>query len=204
MALTSRQQRPLDRSKSPQRDCRLIIIATEGQKTEKQYFSMFGNTRVQVIILPTEDGKSDPKAVLARIKGYQNEHNLNSEDELWLVIDVDKWPESNLSEIARQSKQGSFKLAISNPCFEVWLLCHFQNAAEVQESIGASKNCSKIEDTLKDLLGGYNKSNLNCLLFKDKIEFAIQIAKELDIEPKIRWTNMLGTRVYRVVQSILK
>lgn len=205
MALTSRNRRPLDRSKSSLRDCRLIIIATEGQETEKQYFSMFDdNTRVQVVILPTKQGKSDPKAVLARLKDYQQEYALNFEDELWLVIDVDKWHKANLSEVARQSKQCSFKLAISNPCFEAWLLCHFQNAVEILNSLGAPKKCSEIEDTLKELLGGYNKSNLNCTLFKDKVDFAIQTATELDIKPKTRWTNAIGTRVYRVVQSILK
>lgn len=205
MALTSRQQRPLDRSKSPQRDCRLIIIATEGEKTEKQYFGMFNdNTRVQVVILPTEHGKSDPKAILARLKDYYQEHALNVEDELWLVIDVDRWGEANLSEVARQSKQLSFKLAISNPCFEIWLLCHFQNATEILNSLGMSGRCSEIEDVLKDLLGGYNKSNLNCTLFKDKVDFAIQTAKELDVAPKTRWSNSMGTRVYRVVRSILK
>lgn len=43
MALTTRRKRPLDRRTRPEphRDARLFVIATEGEKTEKQYFSMF-------------------------------------------------------------------------------------------------------------------------------------------------------------------
>lgn len=55
------------------------------------------------------------------------EEGLNAEDgdSLWCVIDVDKWPIDMIKEL------GSFcintpgcHIAISNPCFEVWLLYH--------------------------------------------------------------------------------
>ena len=48
MGMTSRRKRPLDHAIPHQRDTRLIIIATEGEKTERQYFSMFRNVRVRV------------------------------------------------------------------------------------------------------------------------------------------------------------
>ena len=68
-ALTSRRKRPLDRDVPHLRDTRLIIIASEGEKTEKQYFEsgLFGNRRVQVKVLETQDGRSAPNWVLARL-----------------------------------------------------------------------------------------------------------------------------------------
>lgn len=74
MALTSRKKRPLDRTVEHVRDCRLIIIAAEGRHTEKQYFSLFHNPRVQVKVLSTEDdGCSAPNHVLARLDVFRNE-----------------------------------------------------------------------------------------------------------------------------------
>ena len=40
MALTSRKRRPLNRTITHLRDTKLFIIATEGEKTKKQYFEM--------------------------------------------------------------------------------------------------------------------------------------------------------------------
>ena len=65
---TSRKKRPLDRSSNPMRDARLIIIATEGRKTEEQYFRLFRSRRVQIIVLPTgKDNRSSPLDVLERL-----------------------------------------------------------------------------------------------------------------------------------------
>jgi len=121
MSLTSRRKRPLDHAVPHLRDTRLIIIAAEGEKTEKQYFSVFQSLRVQVKVLHTEEGLSAPKHVFARLNEYRRAYDLKGDDQLWLVIDVDHWPQEMLSEIAAGSVQKRFGLAVSNPCFEVWL-----------------------------------------------------------------------------------
>ena len=73
MALTSRRKRPIDRRSKPvpHWDARLFIIATEGKKTEKQYFSMFGNKRCQVKVIPNEDNKSAPAHILKQLKNFE-------------------------------------------------------------------------------------------------------------------------------------
>ena len=68
MALTSRKKRPLNPSVPYQRDTRLIVIATEGRETEKQYFDQFGDKRVHVKMLTTgEDNQSAPQHVIERL-----------------------------------------------------------------------------------------------------------------------------------------
>ncbi|MCK5509304.1 MAG: hypothetical protein KAI50_12390 [Desulfobacterales bacterium] len=59
MALTTRRKRPLDRRTRPEphRDARLFVIATEGEKTEKQYFSLFRNRRCQLKIIASSEGR---------------------------------------------------------------------------------------------------------------------------------------------------
>lgn len=68
MGLTSRKKRPLKREISHLRDASLIIIASEGEVTEKVYFEsyLFESMRVQVRVLETRMGISSPTAVLPK------------------------------------------------------------------------------------------------------------------------------------------
>jgi hypothetical protein len=89
--LTSRKQPVVERPK-PFRDARLIVIACEGEKTEKQYFELFlRDSRVTLEVLETTDGKSDPAAVLKRLTTFKKKKSLQARDELWLVADTDSW-----------------------------------------------------------------------------------------------------------------
>ena len=195
MALTSRKKRPLDLNVPYQRDTRLIVIAAEGRETEKQYFAQFGDKRVHVKVLATgEDNKSAPEHVLMRLTSFRDEYQIGGEDELWLMVDVDRW---NLANIAQEAVQKGYQLAISNPCFEVWLLCHFQDPPPIASA------CQPIEEALRMALGGsYSKSNLTLSQFADKLDSAMQRAENLDANPKDRWPQTVGSHVYRVVHSI--
>ena len=123
--LQFRKKRPLDRNIDHRADTSLIVIATEGEKTEKQYFETFKYRRVQVKVEATEKGKSSPAHVLERLDAYVKEFVIGDGDELWLAIDVDRWEKRMLAEVTREAVQKGFSLAVSNPCFELWLLLHF-------------------------------------------------------------------------------
>ena len=45
-------------------------------------------------------------------------------DQVWGVFDVDEHP--NLNQAMRLAQDNGIQLAISNPCFELWGLLHFQ------------------------------------------------------------------------------
>lgn len=198
MSLTSRRRRPLDRSVKYLRDTRLVIIATEGRKTEQQYFSLFQSLRVQVKVLPTgDDNRSSPDQVLDRLRTFHEEYDLGGGDELWLMVDVDRWGDAKLAQIAREATQTGFKLAASNPCFEVWLLFHYV------ESIVNSSRCRDIESRLRQVLGGsYNKSRLNLEQFSDRVETALVHSQQGDKHPRSRWPHQVGSHVYRVVNNL--
>ena len=198
MSLTSRKPRPLDRGVPYQRDTRLIIIATEGRKTEEQYFNIFRDTRIQVKVLSTgEDNRSAPNHVIDRLNSFKEEYQISNNDELWLMVDVDQWGDRNLSQIVQEASQRTYGLAVSNPCFEVWLLCHYETP---KATLG---NCQSVEGALKNTLGGsYNKSNLDRSFFSGRVASAIQNAKNLDGNSNDRWPQAIGTHVYKVVNSI--
>ncbi|QTA80839.1 RloB domain-containing protein [Desulfonema limicola] len=92
MGLTGRKKRPLNRKITHLRDTKLIIIATEGHKTEKQYFKIFKNHRVQVVIIPSKDNRSAPEYILERLNTYSEGYQIGDDDELWLMVDTDLEP----------------------------------------------------------------------------------------------------------------
>ncbi|MCA6501961.1 MAG: RloB domain-containing protein [Pseudanabaena sp. M135S2SP2A07QC] len=103
----------LDR-KHDRRSAKLFVIATEGKDTEKQYFEMFGSRKVKVEILATgDDNKSAPEYVLERLDKFKDRYGFSEDDELWLVLDVDRWVKKNqLIAVCPQSRQKGYQLAI--------------------------------------------------------------------------------------------
>jgi len=198
MGLTSRRKRPLDRGRPHLRDTSLIVIATEGACTEKQYFEMFRHHRVQVKVLHTDDCKSAPEYVIERLKEYKRDFELGRDDELWLMVDVDSWGATKLADVAMQAVKAKFDLAVSNPCFELWLLLHHVDA----DSDDLPTQSKTAERLLRKVLGSYNKANLDTDQFVGRVKFAVEQARKLDVDQNQRWPRSTGTHVYRVIESI--
>ncbi len=211
-----RKRRPLDRT-SAVRDAKLIIIATEDTKATVRYFEAlvssryYQNLKVQVRVLQRESTASSPEHILAMLDTYRNEYPLDANDELWLVIDVDKWGDKKLSQVAAQSEQKGFLLAISNPAIELWFLLHLTSLDRYDEATKADllknekvrKNRTRLDQAIVDIIGSYNKSNLDVDHFLPHLSEAVERAKALDTQPQDRWPQQLGTHVYRLVRSIL-
>jgi RloB-like protein len=181
------------------RDARLFVIATEGRKTEKQYFAMFNSSRIKVEILATgDDGKSAPQHVLERLNGFREQYSLDEDDLLWFVSDVDRWPTDNLSAVCREATQKNYGLAISNPCFEVWLCLHLIDLSP------DDRTCKDFEKRLRATLGKYTKNNLDLPVYQEKIAAAIDRAKNLHPDPQTYWPTTIGSHVYRLVEILVQ
>jgi len=195
MPLSHRKKRPLDRTVNHLRDTRLIVIATEGEQTESQYFSMFRSSRVQVRVIPSEGGRSSPQHVLERLDAYRDEFQIGGDDELWLMIDVDRWGNAKLSQVCKQASRKGYHLAVSNPCFELWIYLHFFDL------IDPPMKCAEYERQIRAHLGSYNKSNLSVEPLRPRVPDAIQRARQA-AKPDHLWPASAGTDVYRVVEKI--
>ena len=216
--MPKQKSRPFTR-KSKFRDAKSIVIATEGEFTEPVYFEAmalddrFRHPRVKVRVLPTISGFSSPKHVIKRLNKISREYNLAEGDELWLVIDKDRIEDRVLSEVAQQARQKGYHLADSNPCIELWLLLHHRSLNSYTESeLEEFKENKKerfrssrrrLELELIKVCGTYNKSNLNSSDYLPKVEIAIENARKSDVEPEDRWLNHIGSRVYKLAQSII-
>lgn len=128
----ARQRREFRRP-SPTRMYRtLYIIATEGSETEPAYFAMFQgrNATIKVKILDSRQ-KSAPGQVLRRAEQYIVTESLRKTDSVWLVLDRDTWGEPELKLVCQTCQAKGFHLVVSNPCFEYWLLLHFEKGSDV-------------------------------------------------------------------------
>jgi hypothetical protein len=197
---------------------KLFVIATEGSKTEYQYFEEFksaeyyNNKSVFVEILNRSTTNSSPASVIKQLNAFKKEFHLKEGDELWMVIDRDKqsWSNKQLADVARECIQKGFGFALSNPCFEVWLLLHrkdYKSYSE-QEKIDLFKNNksgsrNRIEIELVKICHSYNKSNLNVKHYLPYIQDAIINAEKLVANEKERWPNHFGSHVFKLVRKLL-
>ena len=202
------------------RDARLIVIASEGKDTERIYFKAlakeYTNPRVHVHILERsedEQNNSSPEHVLKQLNDYKGHYELESDDELWLVVDRDRWTEAMLSRVATECAQDNFMhVALSNPCIELWLLLHLVDAtlltSEEEQLWMENRRMSKNADPylkvrLRQEMGSYHESSYDAKMLIEHVDVAIARAEALDKNPADRWPQTLGTRVYLLAESVM-
>lgn len=199
------------------RDARLVIIAAEGTNTEKFYFydlaETYANPQIHVVVLDRIETASSPGHIISQLDEFKARYRIKSGyDELWLVIDVDRWGEEKLADIARKAIQKQYHLAVSNPCFEIWLLIHHRSLdqycpeiqSEFRENRKDRNGRTRLEKELLAILGRYNKNNLATEDFLPYIGQAIERGMALDSHPDDRWPNDLGSHVYRLALRIIE
>ncbi len=120
----------------------------------------------------------------ADISSYINSQKIVYErgfDEVCLIADRDKqnFSSEQYNKILSACNENKYKFYITNPCIEFWLLLHFDevldlNRDEMLQNKPENKSKKFLEKTLSDILGGYNKSRIDFLKFKDRIDTAIK------------------------------
>ena len=192
-----RKNRPYKKGE-PFRDASLFVIVAEGEREDK-YFRYFEDKsqRIKIEIVRREPGKSAPKHFLERIETFINENNWDpaDKDELWIVLDVDKWPKKIIHELVQYcTDTPNWFIAISNPCFEVWL--HYHHNASLEDK---GQRCQDLKKGLeKHLAGNFPKNT--CEL----ISTACKNAKKADKTPKSDHPNPNETKVYKLGEKIVK
>lgn len=180
MSLLNRQPRPIpSRDKDPAslRDDRLFIIACDDTYAPQQYFGFFRLTRVQIHVVPTVDGTSAAQSVLERLLTYQHE----DDDERWMLLDTDHVAKGThlrgFMQALRDAANQGVKVALSKPCFELWLLLHHVSEADVT----GLANAAEVEEALRNALGEYNKTHLKEEHYPRKLlAQAVERAERLD------------------------
>ncbi|HOD18011.1 MAG TPA: RloB family protein [Candidatus Cloacimonadota bacterium] len=159
----------------------LIIIITEGEKTEPAYFKKFPLhvTKILTVIGTGKNTKSlineaqnKVKQVIYDYKEKYGEEPVNPV--IWCVFDKDDFPAANFNTAILMAKNNGFKVAYSNEAFELWYLLHFEY---IDTALTRKQYIEKLNKLLKS---NYNKNDpamYEKLL--DKQKNAIKNAKKL-------------------------
>jgi len=135
-----------------------ILIVSEGEVTEPEYFKGFikacRNPRVEIVIAP-EQGVPKSCVSVAKERKQKAEADARREkddnlayDSVWCVFDVDEHPQ--VGEAKKMAQDNDIRLAVSNPCIELWLLLHFRDNPGM-------KSRHQIKEMLTYHVPGYNK-----------------------------------------------
>ena len=199
MTLLHRKKRPLARDKQAFRDDRLFIVACDDSYAPEQYFRFFRISRVQIHVVPTIDGTSSAPHVLDRLLAIDH----IQDDERWLLLDVDHCLQSThtptfLNAIRRAQKLG-VNVALSKPCFEIWLLLHHVEPSEV----AALADAGEVEARLRLALGAYNKTRLSEKDFPlSSVAKAHARARVLDTSNTSEIPTTNSSHVYKLWEAI--
>ena len=214
MSLLTRTAISIGRGQRKLRDDRVFVVAAEDTYAPEQYFEHLPLPRVKVVVLPTpkNSGLSSPAHVVDRLKnafaGVSQKRQVQAGDEFWVCLDTDHhMNDSHLKgtlQALTHARQAGFELAISNPCFELWLLLHHEDV-----SAGTVfANGAAVESALKTSLNGYNKTAIGAGMFPlSTVPDAIRRARALEVapdDPDGYWPEKTGTRMYRLLERALQ
>lgn len=207
------------RGSKPRRTKPVILIVTEGEKSEPKYFEHFrtrqNNVEVRVVPNSKNGGKTDYLNLIRKASRICKDDDLSprSGDSVWIVADGDvnyqvadaiKKKNEALTQARATAEKEAYSLLISNPCFELWYLLHLRYTTAHLPDYDAVKKALE-QAGIKD----YEKHNdLYEQLASETIE-AIKRAKRLETHqvengftlPLCIDANPF-TEVYRLVEKL--
>jgi hypothetical protein len=168
----------LARKVGVKRPRKTFIIFCEGSVSEVAYLEALASTpevkEAAAVDIKVQSEHGVPMTLVSlAVEAKKNARKSAAEvDEFWCVFDVE-WPKRhpNIKEAKQKAESNRIRLAISNPCFEVWLTLHFADCAaplSTDKAVADRKKCD----------GSHNK-HINPELYMDKRKTAVDRARQL-------------------------
>jgi hypothetical protein len=189
------------------RDAKLFIIATEDTNAPRQYFSIFRklSSRLDIVVCETTDGLSSPRHVIERLIEYKRQADLQDDDQLWALLDTDHWITQNhiagLSAAHAYAKMNGIRVAMSNPCFDLWLMLHHLDLPSQHNLTDANE----VLEHMREQGIAFNKQNLNLADYTPAaIQAAMDRAKRIPGTELTGWPQSTGTQVHYLMTELRK
>ena len=115
-----------------------------------------------------------------------------------MVLDIDRWPIQELIQLTEICKTKQWGIALSNPCFEVWLYLHVKDMAEA-----TTTTCQELKTILSQLELG-NRQGYDVKKYLENINFAIERGYQQQDAPLNPIPNPLVSRVHLLVEQLLR
>lgn len=206
-----RPESALRRNRPARKPRESILIVCEGEATEPNYFeSLWRHIRLATVhVKVVGQGAEIMKVIDAAIRlradraeEAQDSARVTAYDEAWCVVDTERRNDNPSWErgVDRARAKG-LKLAWSNPCFEYWLLLHF-------EPIGTSfDGCTALGPHLRRHIPHYEKSADCFEQLAPRIPTAIDHSKRIH---RSQWQNTPkfidcnpATTVHELVEKLI-
>jgi hypothetical protein len=127
--------RTLKRKVAVRQPRKTLVIFCEGERTEPEYLEALKRKPsvrdVAAVDIRVETSHGGAPLTLVSMAADARGRAISEEaeiDEFWCVFDVE-WPVNhpNLKEAIDQAYYNEIGVAVSNPCFELWLILHFED-----------------------------------------------------------------------------
>jgi hypothetical protein len=169
-----------------------ILVVCGGEKTEPVYFQGLKRLRrLPSVQIDVTNHRGDPDRVVAHAVAKRATGDF---DQVWCVLDVDEF---RFNRAVPAADRDDIRLAISNPCFEVWLLLHHADATR------AFTNAKAVVRELRKHVKGYDKTRLRFEQdFAPGVDVAVRRGQAITDGGNALGRNP-STSVWRLVQKIV-
>lgn len=178
---SSRHFNPLRRQVESKVPKPKIVIYSEGEKTERDYFhAMKRSFHSMVVDIEIIEGAGVPLTIartaaraaqLAR--SQDRSQSYAKRDEFWAVFDRDEHP--NIQEAISCCRNANVGVAFSEPCFELWLILHFQDYDRSDDRYNVQKH-------LETLCSDYNRAKHKTTDCNKLMELVVKAESRAEIQ----------------------
>ena len=152
----------------------------EGKVTEREYFGGLRSMHRLPALQVEGPYPSPPDLVQAAVKRRDSALS-DPYDVIWCVFDVEYPVRVRLEESLAIAKEERFKIALSNPCFELWLILHFKDCSSQLSTAAACKMAEELK--------GYTNKHIDFSMFADKIDAAMERSQMLNVTHATNFKN---------------
>lgn len=111
---------------------RQILVFVEGKRTEERYVVDWSRRHRSDVIMVIDPLRGVPTSLIDAAVDRQRQEKRDEQrgrgrrfDEIWCVFDVDE--HLNLDRVFDLARRHEIRLAVSNPCLELWFVLHFED-----------------------------------------------------------------------------
>lgn len=164
---------------------RKMHIYCEGEKTEPNYLQGYldslTDSALRGVIKIEDTNKNTPRQLVQEAVNSKNSGNYPDGDVFWVVYDREskqKYPDRLHDEALTLAQDHGINIALSNVCFEQWIIFHFTNSDASYSSYDDLLSNSCLKNKIKEITGKqYDKGYKNIFnLVKNDISKAKKIA----------------------------
>ena len=183
----------------------VIKLVCEGKATEPNYFNQL--LRAKGLKIPDAAFKPkdhSPMGIVKEAKRIYKEAEAMKipVDKIFVAAIFDRNGHANLASAIEMLRGTPIKIGFSNPCFEYWILLHYERTSR------SFHNCSEVISHIKQHHDpNYDKKNDHFKKLNGRIATAIQNAESLwnshwQHDERPVWEINPYTNIYKILQEI--